>query len=113
MLGGDADEPREMAGEVALVPEPRPGRDQRRREVVPVPPERLGPLDPAGDDVPVRGQPGGRRERPGERGGAEVDDGGEVAQRHGGVAVLLDGIEGGPELRHLRSGGQAATRAKP
>ena len=42
-----------------------------------------------------------------------MDDGGEVAQRHGGVAVLLDGIEGGPELRHRRSGGQAATRAKP
>src|SRR5262249_13518999 len=32
---------------------------------------------------------------------------------HGGVAVLNDGIEGGPELRHLRSGSQAATRARP
>jgi len=50
---------------------------------------------------------------PGEGGGAEVDDVGGVAQRHGGVAVLLDGIEGGPELRHLRSGSQAATLARP
>jgi hypothetical protein len=52
-------------------------------------------------------------ERPGERGGSEVDDGGEVAHRHGDVAMLLDGIEGGAELRHLRSGGLAPTRAKP
>jgi hypothetical protein len=27
-----------------------------------------------------------------------VDDGGEVAHRYGGVAMLLDGIAGGPEL---------------
>jgi hypothetical protein len=51
-----------MAGEVALVPEPRPGRDLRQREVVPAPRELLGPLDPAGDDVPVRGQLGGDQE---------------------------------------------------
>jgi hypothetical protein len=41
-----------------------------------------------------------------------VDDGGEVAHRHGGVAMLLDGIEGGPELRHVRSASWATTRAK-
>src|SRR5262245_22307853 len=48
-----------MAGEVALVPEPRPGRDLRPREVVPALRELL---DPAGD-VPVRGQLGGDSRR--------------------------------------------------
>src|SRR5262249_15329629 len=58
------------AGEVALVPGPRPGRDLRRREVVPAPLEQLCPLDPAGGGGPGRGPPRGRRERPGEGGGA-------------------------------------------
>jgi hypothetical protein len=30
---------------------------------------------------------------------AEVDDGGAVAHRHGGVAVLLDAIEGARSVR--------------
>jgi hypothetical protein len=98
---------------MAPVPEPRPGRDLRPREVVPAPRELLGPLHPAGDNVLVWEQLGGRLERPGEGGGTEVDDGSEVAHRYGGVAMLLDGIEDGSELRQLRSGGQAATRAKP
>jgi RNA polymerase sigma-70 factor (ECF subfamily) len=42
-----------------------------------------------------------------------VYDGGGVAQRHGGITVLLDGIEGGTELRDIRSGSWATTRAKP
>src|SRR5262249_12715262 len=36
-----------------------------------------------------------------------------TAARSRTIAVLLDAIEGGRELRHLRSGSQAATRARP
>jgi tetratricopeptide (TPR) repeat protein len=45
--------------------------------------------------------------------GAQVDDGGDVAHRLDSVAMPLDEIQGGPELRHLRSRGQAPTRAQP
>jgi hypothetical protein len=43
---------------------------------------------------------------------AEVDDD-EVAHRNGRVAALLDGIQGDRALRHVRSGSQAATQARP
>src|SRR5262249_9356873 len=53
--GGDADESLEAAGEVALVPEPRPDGDLGQRQVV-VAEQLLGPLDTASEDVLVRGQ---------------------------------------------------------
>ena len=97
-LGGDADEPAEVAGEMSLIPEPCTGGDLGQREVVPTPQQQLGPLDPAADEVLMRGQACGGLEHSGEVVGAKVGDGGEVVERQLGVEVLLDVLEGGPEL---------------
>src|SRR5262249_3912407 len=93
VLGGHADEPLEVAGEVALVPESAPGGDLRQREVIPALEQLLGPLDAPGDDVLVRGQAGGRLEQPGEVIRAEVDDGGDLVERDLRVEALLDVID--------------------
>src|SRR5262245_66672934 len=68
----DADEPLEVAGELALVRESDARGDLRQGEFVALSQEVLGPLDAAGDDVPVRRQPGGRLEPPREVVGAEM-----------------------------------------
>jgi hypothetical protein len=57
VLGGDADEPLEVAGEVALVPEPGSDGDLGQREVIPAPQQLLGAFDAADDDVLMGGKP--------------------------------------------------------
>src|SRR3981189_1569307 len=58
----DADEAPEVMVENALVREAGARGDLRQRGVAASLQELLGPLDAAGDDVPVRRQPGGRLE---------------------------------------------------
>jgi hypothetical protein len=66
---------------LALVREAGVRDDLRQVEVAAAVQELLGPFDAARDDVPVRRQPGGRLELPGEVVGAEA----------GAVSRLLNG----------------------
>jgi hypothetical protein len=88
-----------VAGEVPLVPEPRPGRDLRQGEVVPASQQLPGPLDAAHDDVGVRRQPGGRLERPRRVVDAEMGDGSQRLQSPAGLEVFLHVPGAGAELR--------------
>src|SRR5918997_2415684 len=77
--GGDADEPLEVPGEVALIAEAGGDRDLGERE----PPrgdEPLGTLDTLVDDELVRRQAGRLLELPGEVELAPMGDGGEIGQ---------------------------------
>ena len=59
-------------GELALVREAGGQGDLRQGQVRPCLQELLGPVDASGDDVLVRGQPGGGLELPGEVVGVET-----------------------------------------
>src|SRR5262245_12048498 len=69
----DADQALEVLAELALVRESGGRRDLGQGGLACLQ-ERLGTLDAAGDDVPVRWRPGGRLELPGEVVGAEAGD---------------------------------------
>jgi hypothetical protein len=62
----DADEALEVTAEHGLVREAGAGGDLQQGQVGPGSQELLGPFDAAGDNVPVRRQPGGCLELPGE-----------------------------------------------
>src|SRR5262245_30970324 len=93
----DADEMLEVMAELALIREAGTGGDLRQGEVAASLQELLGPLDPAGDDVLVRRQPGGRLELPREVVGAEAGDRGQLVQARAAVEVLLDVLDDGAE----------------
>src|SRR5262245_28560195 len=90
---GDADQAREVMGELALVREAGVRVELRQGGVASGLQELLGPLDAAGDDVLVRRQPGGRLELPREVVGAEVRGRGQLPKGQAAVEVLLDVLD--------------------
>jgi hypothetical protein len=112
----DADDAREVPGEVALIREADARRDLGQGEVTVGVQELLRPRDAARDDVLVRRHPGGRCELPREVVGAAVGGRGHLFQGQVGVEVVLDvrddGAERAPRQRAVPparrgAGGQA------
>jgi hypothetical protein len=109
VLEGDANEPGEMAAEVALVPRPRAGRDLSLRGVAPPRWNCLARLTRRAATSPCVGNSVGARNVRARGKGPRWT----TRARSRTVAALLDATEGGPELRQLRSGGQVPTCLQP
>src|SRR5215831_4859277 len=93
----DADYALEVMRELALVREPGPRRDLGQGGVGPCSQEVLGPLDAASNHVLVGRQPRGRLELPRKVVAIEAGHGRYLGQGRGGVEVLLDVLQDGPE----------------